>query len=226
MDTSKDQAILKRYTRLSVALDMLVKRRLTLMSPATWEDKNDIAFMEAFQQHEDIGSVLAACFTQTSETFHHWQVFGRSSEGVCVEVYREPLLSSLKKNKQIFWKEVEYLTRDKLEAIEHLDAYDLPFYKQFAYRHENEFRIVYVDRNQGMAVKHVPIELPWIKRIIINPWLPEALQDSLSSTIKAIPDCGDVELARTTVLDSPRWKRAISRLDEYSSILGPPPKVI
>jgi hypothetical protein len=42
--------ILKRYTTLSSALDVLENKRLTLLDPAKWDDRNDTYFIELYRQ--------------------------------------------------------------------------------------------------------------------------------------------------------------------------------
>ena len=68
---------LKRFTSLAGALDMLMSERLTLLSPASWEDRNDIAFLEAYRTKRGVHHIFAMCFTQAPETFHHWSVFAK-----------------------------------------------------------------------------------------------------------------------------------------------------
>src|SRR5438045_1515201 len=74
---------LNRYTTLPIALDMLAKKRITLLSPDTWEDRNDAYYL--YQQELRFRSVLAICFSMTSETFHHWRIFSHGVSGVCIE---------------------------------------------------------------------------------------------------------------------------------------------
>jgi hypothetical protein len=57
---------LRRYTNL------LKEQKITLLDPESWEDKNDSHFMSLYRKKKSLKSVLALCFTQASETFHHW----------------------------------------------------------------------------------------------------------------------------------------------------------
>lgn len=217
---------LKRYTTFAAAVDMLTEKRLTLLSPARWDDTNDTAFLEAFRQHRTLPAVFAACFTQAPETYHHWQVFGSKGEGVCVEFDRKALLSSLPRKGSYLWGSVEYMTLQKLRDVKDIDLYELPFIKRYGYRDEKEFRIIYQSTNDADKAHHVSIELSWIKRIILNPWLHESLKPSMQSSLKRIPGCGKISVVQSTLINNAQWKRACDRLDEFSAILGPRPNRI
>ena len=39
----------RRYTTLPYLLDVLVKKRLTLLNPVKWEDKNDSHFLSIYK---------------------------------------------------------------------------------------------------------------------------------------------------------------------------------
>src|SRR4029077_11819212 len=71
----KQVKFLSRYTSLPIALDVLVQKRITLLSPETWKDRNDAYFLERYREEMKLQSVLAICFSRHRETFHHWRVF-------------------------------------------------------------------------------------------------------------------------------------------------------
>jgi hypothetical protein len=216
---------LKRYTSLSAAVDMLTEKRLTLLSPGKWQDTNDTAFIEAYRSHRQLGSVLAACFTQATETYHHWQVFASQTEGVCVEFDRVALLSSLPLKGPYLWGEVRYKTLESLRGMKFVDLYDLPFLKRHGFRDEKEFRLLY-ESQDDLRFHHIPIEIGWIKRIVLNPWLHESLKPSIQSILKRVPGCEKVSVVQTSLINNAQWKRACDRLDEFSALLGPSPNKV
>jgi hypothetical protein len=57
-------AILNRYTSLPVALDVLSKRRITLLTRETWEDENDAYYLERYHTELKLRSLLAICFSR------------------------------------------------------------------------------------------------------------------------------------------------------------------
>jgi hypothetical protein len=65
----------RRYTNLASALHILRNKCLTLLSPATWDDRNDAFFMAEYKRLKEAKTVLAICFAVREETYHHWQIF-------------------------------------------------------------------------------------------------------------------------------------------------------
>jgi hypothetical protein len=52
-------------------------------------------------------TVLALCFTQATEHYHHWHVFAGGSSGVCIGFDRDALLKAAHKHPEITPKEVQ-----------------------------------------------------------------------------------------------------------------------
>lgn len=215
---------LKRFTSLAVAIDMLVSERITLLGPASWEDRNDIAFLEAYRAKRDVRHVFAMCFTQAPETFHHWGVFAKGMEGVRVNIDKKALLTSLQGQECFVWNDVQYLTLDQLDALRSISVFDLPFIKRFAFRDELEFRLLCECNDTDARQRDVPIQRSWIKSISASPWMPENLFQSVKSAIGALPGCKDVRFQRTTLRENSRWKRAVGRIVDESAVAEPRPR--
>ncbi|MDG2532749.1 DUF2971 domain-containing protein [Sphingomonas sp. HITSZ_GF] len=225
--TSKQPNVLKRFTPLVAAIDMLVNERLALLNPASWTDTNDVAFLSEYGRQRGATRLFAACFTQAPETYHHWQVFAGSNEGVCVEFDRGALLGALLDDDSYYWRDMEYVTIEKLRARRSLALEDLPFLKRWGYRDEQEFRLIHECRAESPPrIHHVPIKRAWITRIVLNPWLSEGLADGVKLALRSLPGCGKLKVARTTLIDNARWKAALGDVEDYAPILGPPPKAI
>ena len=62
---------LRCYTNLPALLYLLRERKITLLDPETWDDKNDSHFLSVYREKKSFKCVLALCFTQVSETYHH-----------------------------------------------------------------------------------------------------------------------------------------------------------
>lgn len=65
----------RRYTNLAAAIHLLQSRKITLLNPARWDDANDAYFMAEYKRLVGAETVLALCFAETAETYHHWRVF-------------------------------------------------------------------------------------------------------------------------------------------------------
>ncbi len=80
------EAFLRRYTDLPALIYLLNERKITLLDPKSWDDQNDAYFLALYKEKKNLRSVLALCFSQAPETYHHWRVFASGSSGACTAV--------------------------------------------------------------------------------------------------------------------------------------------
>ena len=138
---SEDRLFLRRYTSLPVLVDMLHHRRVTLVDPERWPDKNDTAFLEAYKEKRNLKTLVAICLTATSERFHHWNVFANGPAGVCIEFHRGAFLEAVGsieglRHGPVTYREIEQLDKTP-PAID-----ELPFLKRFPYIDERDRKSV------------------------------------------------------------------------------------
>ncbi len=159
---------LRRHTELPALIYLLRERKLTLLDPQSWDDRNDSHYLELYRQKNRLKSVLALCFTQTGETYHHWRVFADGSGGVCIRFKRSALLNATKAQGSLRHGAVKYLTLRQLRSRKvRLD--DLPFLKRFAFQHENEWRMIYESATQRISSLTIDIPLSSIQRVTLSP---------------------------------------------------------
>lgn len=200
----KKKPILRRYTDLPALISILRRREITLLSPSSWDDRNDRHLMDAYKRARKLNTLLAVCFSEVTETYHHWRVFTPGNSGVCIEFDREALLKELPKS-GITHSSVDYMTIARRENST-IEVDDLPFTKRAAFSDEKEFRIVFSSRREKLATKNLPITLSTIDRIAINPWLSPALFESIQDTILSIDGCEEFDVYQSTLIESPSWK--------------------
>lgn len=206
--TTKGVPFLNRYTDITVALDMLQERRLTLMSPLRWEDRNDAFAMERYQQTEGHTCVLAICFCQSREMYHHWRVFAHGSSGVCIEFDKQALLNSVDQTKGFTHGPVVYRRIKTLRLSPQLPQ-RWPFTKRTAFADEREYRIIYRGRGRKIEALHHSIQPQWVRRITLSPWMPAPLLSSVTSVIHSIQGFARLRVARSTLLNNEDWKAAL-----------------
>ena len=80
-----DLTKLNCYTTLPVLLDLLKRRRLVLLDPKSWEDKNDSGVMEENKRRKKVPRLFALCFSWGDETIHQWKAFADGISGCCIE---------------------------------------------------------------------------------------------------------------------------------------------
>jgi hypothetical protein len=196
-----------RYTSLPALLYLLNRRKLTLLSPDKWEDKNDVAFMNAYKERLKYKCVLAICFAQASETFHHWKVFTSGSDGIRIEFDSTRLLRSLKSSPALEFRKVDYRQVRDLQ-IKKPRPEALPFLKRYPFRDEVEFRIVYSSENKSeknLRAKDFDIDLASINQITLSPWLSASLRDVVTETISQIGGCDEIPVGQSQLVEFRRW---------------------
>jgi hypothetical protein len=140
---------LRRYCDLPALLYLLETKSITFLDPAQWDDKNDSFFMQLYKENRKLKSLLAICFSQETETYHHWSVFAHGSSGVCISFKKGPLLATFEDYAEVRVGEVSYLPLNSLKNRDG-DVKDLPFMKRAPYAPEGEFRAICEDRDKNL----------------------------------------------------------------------------
>lgn len=197
---------LRRYTNLAATIHILRHRCLTLLNPETWDDKNDAFFVCEYQRRTGAQSVLALCFTQADETYHHWRIFSHGTDGICIEFDKKALIAIAKRTPGLRHGAVDYSTIEDARDTG-IDMHDLPFLKRYPFRDEHEFRLLHVDKVVAQDYFAVPVTLDSIERITLSPWMAKPLADVVKETLRGIKGCSALKVYRSTLIDSERWKR-------------------
>jgi len=205
---SEPKMIIRRYISISATLHLLRTGELFLLDPQTWDDRNDRYFMSLYKAARQRQSLYALCGTLANETYHHWRVFTGSSDGACLEIHRLPFEAHLRTLDGVRFGPMEYLDLKEMEQLGPTDADRLPFLKRLGFKAENEYRVI-ADSNEPQApAMTIPVDLSWVGRVHINPWLPQTLADSVKATLRSIPGCEKLSVTRSALIENTRWKRA------------------
>lgn len=205
---------LRRYTNLASLIHMLVERKITLLSPSTWDDRNDAYFLSQYKERKPCASVLALCFTMSSERYQHWRLFADGMDGVCIEFKKDTLLSCFTDIERIRAKQVDYGLIAKKEATPPA-VRDLPFLKRYAFKDEEEFRIIYEHPTDIIDFLDLEFDTSSIARIILSPWIPEVLSNSVKFAIHQINGAENLTITRTSLVDNESWKSAADRAVDF-----------
>lgn len=199
---------IKRYTSISATIDLLRRRELALLDPQNWDDRNDRYYMSLYKEHVQASGLYGACFTQSTETYHHWRVFTGTSDGACIEFHRAELQKHIKDTPGLQARAVDYLLLEDADKLTEDEFGDLPFVKRIGFAPEEEFRVIATSNKSQEVAFALPIELKVINKIVINPWLPEPLYLSVKAVLHDIDGCSHIDISRSHLIDSLRWKNA------------------
>jgi len=195
----------RRYTDLPSLIQILTNQKITLLDPATWDDKNDSFFLSTYKEKKRLTSVLALCFTSASETYHHWRVFAPGPSGVCIH-FRGPALEAALRNMDgMKFRKLNYLKVDALRK-KHPTTLQLPFIKRFPFKAEIEYRALWESKDTACTHLDVPISLDSITRITLSPWLHPNLRKNVVASLKAIDGCRSIPMWRSTLTENAAWK--------------------
>lgn len=204
----------RRYTNIAAAIHLLQNRQITLLNPASWDDKNDAHFMAEYKRLRGVETVLAICFAATGETYHHWRVFSHGADGVCISFDRKPLLDAFKKQAGITMGKMSYERVETVAGWPELKVTQLPFLKRKPYEPEREYRVVYENKSEQIQFFDVPIKLSWINTITLSPWMPPAFQPAVTTTLKSVKGCEGIEIVRSTLVGRGSWQALAARAVE------------
>jgi hypothetical protein len=213
----KSAQTLHRFTNLAAAIHMLRTRRITLLDPNTWDDKNDAYFMAEYKRQKGLTTLLALCFADCDETYHHWRVFSHGADGVRIDFEKRALLSAFVGDNQVLHGDMRYRLIKDLRTPRDYAVDDLPFLKRYPFRDEKEFRIIFADRSVAALSKDYTFDLSAIRRITLSPWIVRDLADSIINTLRQIDGCKQLKIYRSTLIDNAEWKKFALALDHPKS---------
>lgn len=196
--------ILRRYTNLPAVIRMLSTRCITFLSPARWDDRNDSYFMQLYKDAQKLKTLLAICFSQETETYHHWRVFADGPSGVCVAFRKQQLIEIVSQQRGVTTGEVEYVRINELDD-NFRTVLALPFLKRAPFEPENEFRFVYGSKREERDALDVEIDLSTIDRIYLSPWMPESVAESVKDVLQTVAGNAQVTVTRSTLIQNDRW---------------------
>jgi hypothetical protein len=198
-------AILRRYTDVPALLYMLRRRCITLLDPANWDDRNDSHYIQLYKEKKQLRTVLALCFTEAGETYHHWKVFSSGNTGVCIRFKKDMLIEHIEKKTPIRVGPAQYKMIKHLRTT-NLPLEDLPFVKRYAFRDEKEFRLLYETKNK-IKSKDFKFPLECIDRVTINPWLNVRLADAIFDTVRQLEGCDKLSIGQSSLVNNGEWKK-------------------
>ena len=203
--TNDEITFLRRYTDLPAALCLLRKQKITLLDPSSWDDSNDSHYLTLYREKKGLTSVLALCFTQANETYHHWRIFANGPSGICVVFNRDQLVNIINRWPGVRSDYVHYLTLKQMR-LRRLNTDDLPFLKRYAYEHEAEFRIIYQSTTEAVTSLDIRVPLSCIDHITLSPWIDRALFEHVKKTLQSVRGCRDLVIKRSTLISNQEWK--------------------
>ncbi len=202
---SKPITKLNRFTSLPILLDLLQRKKLVLLDPKLWEDKNDSEVIFEYKKRKGIKNLFALCFSCDDETVHHWKTYSNGPSGCVIEFDPQKLFAVLNPIAGLHHGRVEYR---KLPDIEKknavIDVDKMPFTKRWPYRCEEEYRIIAESEDKSDFFE-IDIPLTVIRRITISQQMPEQVYATIKSYLKEVTRNPESRISRSTLYQNTRW---------------------
>jgi hypothetical protein len=199
-------------------LDMVVHRRITLLTPSNWADVNDRNGMAVFAERMGAKEAYAFCMMGTKETSHHWKVFADSGFGACVIFRRTRLLNGLKNHPNILRGPVDYKKHADLAVLAPIPTERLPFLKREVFSDEREYRLVATAPDfLASGSLSVGIKLDWIERIVFASSIPRPLVETLEGLVRAQDGCATLNLHFSRMPENQTWAAAFRKASAAES---------
>jgi hypothetical protein len=166
-----------------------------------------------FKRRKNVNTVLALCFAESPETYHHWRVFSPGCDGVCIEFVKKALTDAFSGDERVRADSVSYKQVTDLNSLM-LDQSieDLPFLKRYPFKNEREFRLVFTDKRARDELKQYEIALEGIKRITLSPWMPKPFIEPVKDTLRNLIGEVNINIYRSTLIENEKWKSFASQI--------------
>lgn len=197
---------IKRYTELPFVLQALQEKKLALLNPTSWDDKNDAHYVQKFKQRSRLRGVFALCLTEATQTYHHWRIFTHGASGACIHFKKNEFQQWVDDTKGLVGQRVQYRTIPQLRA-QRPELAELPFIKRDAYRHETEYRLLHTSRktSSGPVSFEFPVEI--VERVVLNPWLHASTLKSIKALIHTIHGWKSLRVIPATIVNNDEWRK-------------------
>lgn len=209
-NTSANINRLNRFTTLPVLLDMLQRKKLTLLNPKLWEDRNDSEIILSYKQKKGVTNLFAVCMSIDDETVHHWKTFSNGPSGCLIEFSPRRLFEVLDNIKGVKHGKVDYKTLKQVEKEDPVDIDRMPFTKRWPYRCEKEYRIIY-ETEEPMDFFEIPIDLSIIRRVTISQHMPQQIYNTIKDHLREVSRNPEGKISRSTLYENRDWINAFRR---------------
>lgn len=195
---------INRFTTLPILLDLLQRKRLTLLDPKLWEDKNDSEIILEYKKRKSTKNLFALCFSCNDETVHHWKTFSHGPSGCVIEFNAKKLITVFNslslRHGLVQYKKLSEI--EKKGSVIEIDK--IPFTKRWPYRCEEEYRVIY-ETNEAMDFYEMDIPLNIIQRITISQQMPKQIYQTIKTYLKEVSKDPDSKINRSTLYQNERW---------------------
>ncbi|GHU53040.1 hypothetical protein FACS1894200_13580 [Spirochaetia bacterium] len=148
-ETKTSPIRLKHFTSIVALAGILESGTLCLSDPnqenSPWEDKNDLAALNAYKRITGAQKIRVLCLAQGDEQIHHWFYYAKKDAGCCIHFKTDALLAALQQENAFLSGFIVYKPKAELSAawLRTQPVEKLPFIKRRAFEAEQEYRVIW-----------------------------------------------------------------------------------
>ncbi len=212
---------LNKFLEWKYAKRIIETGLIPLLSPENWPDENDRAVMAHYaqlrRQTTPDFTVLASCFLCGPETVYHWKSFAEKEEDVCCIEFEAkkfidrliPPTGEFLKGKVKYRPWAQLSKKVKWQNQEDEVIENLPFFKRWPFRCEDEYRVVW-GGDQGSAQGGIHINVQdVITKVNLSPKLPKQEFEARKQALGRRPG---IEILHSTLNHNKDWMEAIQNI--------------
>lgn len=206
---------LYRYIPFETFADIVINKRLSLVSPLLWEDTYEGWFWKSLSEShkkevaepikKSLNSIFALCWSKNCDSAALWSIYSYNQKAIMIETTDEKL-SKLPKItiKEMNYSDDAHLSVDELiDLLIHpsRDNLFLPFTKKRKeFSHENEVRLFATKPNPDGIAKSIALQIDsvpsLIQNVIVHPFAPDWFVDIVKEFCKKfrVPFSGKSDL--------------------------------
>jgi len=213
-DFIKD-GILSHYIRWSYFYEWLKKEAILLGDYDDWEDRSDVALLNAYVERNKYIPIRVLCLFNSSGDFrdscYHWKVYAKKKDdGIRIDFNKKKLLKAL--GNRVIPKEVQYPdTKNLKDYVKSID--DLPFIKRASYVSDNEFRLLFLGNKNTMKrgqLFEFKVKKDFFKECIESIRLNYSISDEKFDKMKNIlKEYGIKKVYHSKILKYERWEKMV-----------------
>ena len=208
IEGKKKHAPLHHYTKITFLLHLLSRRKVTLVNPLNWPDKNEVSTFEAYMKKEHVTSIYALSLTSAKETAHHWNSFASGIDGCRISFRKDSLEKYVRENNSLKLEKIRYINRGGLKRAlnsEEITSRSYPFIKRDLFRHEEEYRLIFSDSKTQNKLNHLEIDLDIISSITINAIMDREVFESIKRILKIVSNNTSIQIRQSNLLEDCHW---------------------
>ena len=185
---------LYRYMPFEVFIDIVINQKLTLLSPAKWEDSYEGWFLKELSKSEKIGeqisqiinSICGQCWSKNGDHIPLWSIYSYNNKSIMIKT----TLQDLEGLEGVYCREMDYSKGAEI-SVDELTAFVMnpspenmliPFTKKRdGFIHENEYRIFAFSDCKPTIDIPIPNINEFIKGVMVHPFANDWYVDIVKS---------------------------------------------